>query len=46
VRGACGGLAGRKKKIDENMSKIPYYLSAGQEVSVYCIDNSERGEAS
>lgn len=42
----CGGLAEREKKIDANMSKTPYYLSAGQELSVYCIDNSEREEAS
>ena len=40
------GVGRKEKKIDENMSKIPYYLSAGQKVSVYCIDNSERGEAS
>lgn len=44
--GVCGGMAGREKKIGANMSKIPYYLSAGQEISVYCIDSSERGEAS
>lgn len=46
VWGSLWGVGKKGEKIDANMSKIPYYLSAGQELSVYCIDNSEREEAS
>lgn len=42
--GSLWGVAERGEKIDANMSKTPYYLSAGQELSVYCI-TSEREEA-